>query len=1018
MTLALIIVVLVVSAAGLRLYYSDYKIKLLVENALSGLGGGRVSIDDFRLEGWLTIHIGGLKIEDTEFESAWLEISSLDMEIDPGELFSRKLFIKKIIIEGGKLDYERFPSMDSSNAVDEPSKGETTLPVAVFVERFSVSDLVISGPEFECAPSIEFGMIEFNDLDDYSFTYAIRDDSGRVHYHGDSLRVEGQVAFSIKGSVSDSLPTKQEIMIRIFESSAGFPDEYDLGQLELTALATSEPGSRHIAIDSLGISLNDRSIIRFVGNIDLSSGISLAFNASGTVWQVSDFADLANRLRIPLKTEGKMRLSEGRFMYSGSSILYDFTLDIEDIGLRFGEQLLVSGINGQVFSDGDLGQIVFGSSLTIDSVLALSPDGSVVRLKGLSAAVESEISESDYSLNITSGIVDFLGGRLDFSAFSENSSVSGELRISDINLAKVSSEAAGYADTMVFGLLDLRVDIGGALDSISSALRADARNVIVIIAGDTLELGDQGLEINSLTSLEPGLIKTSVDFVIGPLIKGIGALDYPLEAGAEDSLVVSYDMDIDNSLIPSYFPIALSRALGNIDISGSSSLSGRLASSADSISLQGRTDLSILPTDLLAEDFRSLLFQLVSASEIEVSPDSVSVSFKGDIDELYAEDYSDLPFPDVHFRGDLLSVSDSTWTLSSFAAEIPSHKMILSASGQFGASGDIDYFDLDVGLEFSSDEPVPLNSLISAVGSVSVRSRIKQFGDLLEFSGSLRLDSVTLTGMEDFYCGELNGEIPFYGKINLYDSLFVVEKSVGNFNRSSYRRIRRVGSSSGSGMISADVAAMGNIAATNLEIDILFRDGALAIPSFTGEILGGTFGGGLSLDFREVNLLREYPDYEKLMYKVAMEAASLDFNQLVYGFGPHEGKADLTCAAYFNGRGILMPGEDYDIDGRFHISRMGPEVLDRIFDFIDPENQNPGVIQTRGLLNKRFLGIIDMSYKPKEFVVEIKHGSLYPGLYMSQPFYASVIPLMRIPMPIRYGRIPLDIVLTGTEERK
>ena len=1018
-SLAGFLILILLSAVALRLYYSDSKIKSVLESSLGDAFGGRVTIGDLRLDHWLTIQLSDIVVKNENVDSGWLEIGRVDIDIDLRELLSKTLHVRRFAVEGGRFDYANIPSFDSSSAAGDSTAGFGALPLRIIVDNFTVSGMTIIGPELDGVLGIELDNFYLGGLTDYSFSYDIRLDSGHLHYLADTLKATGDFELSLAGSVSDSLPAGQRLVLNIADTRLNFPEEYALGDMEVTVLATTDPGSKRIVFDSLGVSLNDRTIIGFKGDIDLSSGLRLALDASGTVWQVADFADLANRLRIPLKPKGEMLLSEGRIIYTESGILYDFTLDITDVGLRFGEEILIAGINGQVFSDGDLEQIVFGSSLTIDSIMAVSPDGSVVKLRGISSAVESEISESDYSLNITSGIVDFLGGRLDFDAFSENSKVTGGLKISDINLAQVSSGAAGYADTVVFGLLDLTVDIGGVLDSITSVLRADAKNVTVIAAGDTLSLGDQGLEINSITRLNPDLMKTSIDYTVGPLIKGKGELEYPFGKSSGDSLVVSYNLDIDNSLLPSYFPSSLARAIGDIDISGLSNLAGRLTSPSDSIALQGSTDLSVYPTDLLVEDFRSLLFQLVSVSKIELSPDSVTVSFNGNIDELYAEEYSDLPFPDIRFGGELVSLNDTTWSLSSFTAEIPSHNVNLSVYGQFGTSGDIDFSDLVVEFDFTAQEPVPLNSLISASGRVSARSQLKQYGDLLDFSGSLSMDNVILTGENDLYCGGINGEIPFYGELNLYDSMFVAGQPDRALNRSTFRKITHANRlSTGYGAVSVDVVASGDIAATNLEIDLLFRDGSLEIPSFSGEFLGGTLGGDLSLDFTDVNMLREYPDYANFKYDVALEAAGLDFNQLVYGFGPYSSKADLSAAAYFQGRGIVMPGEDYDIDGRFHISRMGPEVIDRILDFIDPENQNPGVVQTRSLLNKKLLGIINMSYKPKEFIIEIKHGSLYPALYMSQPFITSVIPLMRIPMPIRYGRIPLDIILAGTEEKK
>ncbi|MEE9553759.1 MAG: hypothetical protein V3W18_05625 [candidate division Zixibacteria bacterium] len=1016
--LAIIVIVPVIFVLGLRLYYSDSRLRSIVEDKLGEGLESHVSIGDLEIDGWLGLRLENLVLRETEADSTWMEINEIQIDFAPGEIISRNARFREISVRGGSINYGLIPAFDTSAGSGEETDDFVRSPLKVLIDTFSLTGFRITGPEIDFMLDLDLDDIVFSGIDDYSFSYDIKTDSGRFHYFSNTLSARSDFEFSADGFISDSVSASQRIDFNLANIKIGFPEEYIIGDFRTALLATTKPESSKIVIDSVGFSLNSRSIIDFEGDIEFAPRQRLKLDASGTVWRVSDFADLANRLDIPLKPTGDVLLSEGRLVYTSSGIIYDFTLDISRLGFEFGEELKVAGINGQIFSDGDLGQIIFGSSLTVDSLIAVSPDGSTVRLKGISSAVEAEISESDYSLNITSGIVDFLGGRLDFSAFSENSRVSGELRVSDLDLARVSSGGTGLVDTTVFGLLDLTVDIGGDLDSVSTIFRADAENVIVITEEDTLRLGDQGLEINSVTLLGDENIKTSLDYTIGPLITGEGEIEYPLGQSGGDSLVISYDMEVDNSLLPSYFPTSLARAIGDIDISGISNLTGRLTSHPDSIALMGSSDLSVHSTDLLVEDFRSLLFQLVSVSEVEIAPESVLVSFRGNIAELYAEEYSDLPFPDVRFEGKMASKSDTTWELLSFVADIPSINSKVTAYGEFGIIDGVDYSNFNLKIDFQSDEPVAINSMISVNGKIYSEVTIKQLGEVLKFDGTLGLDNVTLTSVNDFYCVGLKGDFPYSGSLNLSDSLFVKRAGEATINRSTFRRNRRAEMESGYGTITAEIVSFGDIASTNLSIALLFRDGVLEIPSLTGELLGGNLGGGIRLDLTDMNMLREYPDYENIRYELSLETANLDFNQLVYGFGPHADKANLTSAAYFSGRGIVASGEDYDIEGLFHISRMGPQVIDRILDFIDPENQNPGVVQTRSLLNKKLLGFINVSYKPEEFIVEIKHNSLYPGLYMSQPFYANLIPLMRIPMPIRYGRIPLDVILAETEENR
>ena len=987
-----------------------------MEKNLSETFDGEAAVGDFELDGWLRLRLHGIVVRYRGENATWLSINDLSIELNPWSILSKEIHISRIKLEGGILDFGKLQPRQTTPSATAHADTVLALPLSLIIDTCSLANVKVTGPDAEFVLGLYLENLFFRSLDDFSLSYKIEIDQGKIHFQSDSLELGGDFTLRGAGFVSDSISGSQILSLAVKNIVVEIPDPYNIGDFEMTGLLTAGISSGEIIIDSLGLSLNGHSIIDLTGKAVMKPRPRLELDAEKTEWKVAGFADLAGRLGFPIKPDGVIALDEGRFVYTPSGIIYDFALEISDLGFEFGDNFKIEGIDGQVYSDGDLGQIIFGSSLTVKSLFASSPDGSSVRLKGISSAVEAEVSESEYSLNITSGIVDILGGKVDFSAFSQNSKLTGRLKISDMNLAQVSSQAAGSPDTTIFGFLDLTVDIGGVLDSISTILRADARNVTVVVAEDTLELGDQDLEIKSTTLVKSHNLQSSAEYSIGPLIKGSSELSYPMGETAADSMVISFDFNIDNSLIPTYFPSSLSASLGPVDISGWSALKGRLASPVGSVAMIGKSVLTIRPTDLLVEDFRSLLFQLAGISEVDITEDGIDITIQGGIGELYAEEYSDLPFPDVEFRGKMVSTSDTTWRMTDVTAEIPSIKASVTATGDFGIAGDETFSDIIMNLSFKSDDPVAINSLLSIEGALTAQAALKQRGETLAFSGDLTLAGVALTGKDGLYCGAINGTIPFSGAINLNDSLFARFADEAAVGRSTYRRNRSATPSlAGFGKVAMDLVLFGDLSASGIEADILFKNGIVEIPYFAGEILGGGFIGDVTYDLREVNMMREYPDYEKTRYDISFETADLDFNQLVYGLGPFESKANFTSAAYFHGRGIPAGGQDYSIEGTFHISQMGPQTLNRVLDFIDPENQNPAVAQTRGLLNRKFLGVLDMSYKPKEFIVEIKHGALYPGLYMSQPFFADLVPLLKIPMPIRYGRIPLNTVLSGME---
>lgn len=1000
-----------------RLYFTDARIKSMLEDRIGENLSSRVRIGSFEISGWLEVSAGDIRVTDKKSDSTWFGLERFYLKIDPAAMLSGEFLIRQVIIDGGFLEHAGVPQFETLESVSEETDVWSPPSIKIAIDTCAVNDFIISKPEGELALSVSMAEGYYRGIDDLALTYNIKGREGVIRYVTDTLDIRGVFEFSVQGSISNLDRTPQNLAFNLDELSIHTTDSYDIGKIEIRANVIADLNRQQATIESLNVDLNDAPVAAFTGHLEFGEKPKIRLEADSTEWEFAQFEELADRLGLPMESRGKIALQEGRFTFSPGGIGYDFTLDISELGFDFGDGLKIAGINGLIFSDGDLDEIIFGSSLSIRSVSGSTPDGSSFLLEGISSAVEAEISETDYFLNITSDIKEFLGGEVDLSAFSENSKIDGELVISNVSLAEVSSRAAGQQDTTVIGLFDLKVDLAGVLDSLTAELKARAEDIDIIVQGDTMHLGDQDLEIASTTLIRNDLISSSIDYKLGPLIAGSGNASYPIRKVAGDSLVLTFDMDIDNSLLPGYFPPSLAAAIGGVDISGWSGLKGRLTSPRDTVSIAGKSELSIRSTDLLIEDFQSLLFQLVSISEVEITERGVGITFSGDIGELYAEDYSDLCFSGVIFQGEMISSSDTTWRLTNFAAQVPSLNCAIYAAGDFGFAGDVPFSNFTVRLDFHSDESVALNSVISMKGDLAINMVAEQKGNIFKFSGDASFADMTLSGVDMFYCDAVNGRIPFSGSVNLEDSLLIGSEEKSSPAHSVYRRIRLMDKeATGFGNVDIGMIAVGPVSATDIEGDISFKDGILEIPYFSGDLLGGNFIGRIEVDLQNVNLMREYPDYEESEYDINLEMASLDFNQLVYGFGPYKSKANFTADAAFRGRGIIAPGEDYSIEGMLHISEMGPKVVDRVLDVLDPENENPGAVQTRSLLNKKLLGIVDMSYRPTRFSFEIKHGAMYPRLFMNQPFFADVIPLLRVPMPVEYGRIPLNTIVNTIKE--
>ncbi len=1014
---ALFFLTIILLALAARLYFSDTRIKGLLENYAGQSLDSRATIDSLTINGWLDLDIRDLKISEKNTGTPWLVIEDLRMSFDPFALLSARLSIDELIVSRGFLDYSKIPAVGSGESETAETDSGLKTPLDITLNRCRVNDFEITGPEADFAVNIDIAGFEFSDLNDFSSSFGIIIKDGLIHYLSDSLRADGSFEFDLTGHIASEGKTEQKLSLSLRDLMISIGDTYPVGDIDLASEISADIAEKSIAINNLRIDFDNTKLIEFSGLVDLKEPPKLDLKAREADWKLAKFDRLVKQWGIPLDLRGDLSLEEAEIRVTPSAVSYDFTLALSNIETGYSDQIRIDGINGRIFSSGDMGEIIFGSSLDIDSVTGTKADGSVVRLRKISTAIETEITDADFNFNITSGISDFMGGAFDLSAFSQNSRVQGELKAANLDLAEISSRVAGRNDTSVFGIFNLTVDLSGVLDSINARISARADGMRIVEDSDTLSLGTQNFTMSAITIIRNGFIDSKADYRAGDVIVGKASVNLPIQTSSRDSLVFSFDLDIDNALIPGYLPPSLISAVGALDLSGQSALSGRFASSTDSVSFRGTSSLTIKPTDILIEDFQSLFSNLVGISEVKIDEKGVSISSNNDIGELYAENYSDITFPMVNFSGEIISSSDTTWRLTNAMIMIPSIKTSVAAVGEIGYSQNVPFSNITLHIGFESPDPVRLAKEITIDGAFQADLNLAQTGDLLSISGGFDPYNVNIVMLEEYRVRGISGHLPIRGEFNLAESLFVGTSDPADIISSRYIRERSSGTASElTGQIDIQKILAGPIVVSEIGVDIAFENGVLRIPDFSGTLLGGNFSGQILADFGNVNLMREFPDYEKLKYRFAIEMTGLDFNRLVNQFGPYEKKAEFSADASFAGRGIIAKGENFTIDGNFHISEMGSDVANRILDVLDPDNQNPGVTQTRSLMNRKFLGIIDLSYRPDNFSFELKHGSVYPRLFMDQPFFAEAIPIIRIPMPIEYGRIPLKTILNAVKE--
>lgn len=1010
-------VLAVITLIGLRIYFNDGRIKNLIADTIKENIGGYVTIGSLDIRGFIKIELKDLELRNEKSDSIWLRIADIRADLDPLELVTGDLHVSDLIITNLFVNYIHFPDFREVSAESEAPPEETKLPFDFIMDRFELANLVISGPEAELKFDLIMSRISFLATDNFSATYSLNTNKGLIHYYSEDFSLAGTCDISAAGVLSSSENTSQDFKaglsdIRFFAGESLFVDDFSMNLNTI-----SKFGEKLVAVDDLTFELNEEEILGFTGELRLNEKPELSLRARRKSWDIGALNPLLEDFKIPLLLTGSISIEDLSISGSSSYSSYDFTMDINDVGIDYDNMIFLGGVNGSIYSGGEPGLVVFGSSLTADSISGGSDFERLFGLYKLSSAVEAEISSTDVYFNITTGIADFFGGEFDIFAFTESSKIDGDLRVENVNLSKAVSTFLTGEDIDFSGLFDMALKVSGRTDSLQSNLSATLENLNIRLEEDSLFIPRQDFNFSASTVIDKESVNSRFAYEVQKSISGEGEFLYPLKSTPLDSIIMYYKMNLDNSILPSYLPSAALEALGAVELSGGSVIDGRFSSPVDTFVFTGSSKLTIEPTDILIDNFQSVLYSLISVSELEITERGVSLFSNSGIEDLFNENYSELDFSGITIEGEVVSLSDTTWRITNMSAKIPSLKSRLDLMGDFGYAGGSPFSNLTLYLTFDSDEPVEVGNQLYIKGKLKAEIKAGSIDTSLEYSGLADFSDVEIESRGIFKCGDVNGDIPFSGKINLRDSMFVAGGDIKEISGSGYQRARLAN------MLAREYGRLkiGRIEADpfyifDINIDAGFRDGVFDIPYLTGELLGGNFYGLLRADLRNVNLMREIPNYEAMSYRLDLELSNLDFNQLIYGLGPFEQRADFGADAHFRGSGIIAPDEDYTISGSFHITKMGPGVAIRVLDVLDPENSNPGIMQTKELLNRKLLGFIDMSYKPKNFSFELKHGSLYPRLFMDQPFFADVLPLVRVPMPVEYGRIPVKSLLANLRE--
>lgn len=243
------------------------------------------------------------------------------------------------------------------------------------------------------------------------------------------------------------------------------------------------------------------------------------------------------------------------------------------------------------------------------------------------------------------------------------------------------------------------------------------------------------------------------------------------------------------------------------------------------------------------------------------------------------------------------------------------------------------------------EKALALKDRVRAEGNLVSHLALRLAGDKqLELDGSATFDHFRLSLPPSLRVGEINGKFLFNKKLWLNPSLldhpaqefYASEKGFFNQLRdySQYKNILKIDAVEWEGQKASDIT-----------LDVFYKNNRLMVEKFLFDVLKGSVAGNL--------FLVHGPQGPRLNF--TSEFAGLDFGALL---DPDGKKKDLEAQVDGNvefGFQVIQGRETDPISldqlrTQIDITRVGPETLDRILLFLDPEESKPALVDTRAKL--------------------------------------------------------------------
>ena len=1030
------------SGVVLLLVFPEEKAGSFVSKKLSDALGRPVRVESVSINPFGRIDVRGVRVGFTEEEGiergAFFSLDRLGIQFKWLPLLKKRLDISGVLIDGPRLHLVSLHKDGSAAAKEKMRAAE-----------------VDSGSPPKRLP-LAFGLFHLT-LNDFRFTMTIPDSSGEtflaldgVHLDASNLSLPRDYTEAPEGLRGRVRLFMQRGSILLKKNGTGIQAAADLNlegrwekekrwslgmdfsvtpmeaeagsEVRLSLQADGEGYGDQIHIGGMELCIGKMKMATLSGEVEhLGRGMSFDLSLGGDAMVLEDLKHELGRL-LPARwmkpiegmdVEGSLLLMEGkvsgsldRFTFRCRSALHDVKVAYPSGGIHVG------GSKGVLCAEGEWrGQSIEAGKIVCDmdaeSVEYRMNDSVSFSLKDVFIAVNSEMNRNFLPVrgSLHGGSGKLFGGSLGFD-FNWTLDSRPAVGIAGIQINgrlhgdSLRAEAMPNVPQGTTGMLNVTADVvSDASDGVEVSVSAVSPGISYIV--DTQTETTPGLELTSTMALnmdselrewrvDSGTVQLN-DLVFGKLS---GSFD-----AAEKSFRIRFsEGEVRNERLFHFFPSKLQKQLETMRFFGKEAVAVEIDGRRIGDSLSVRMDGNLQFMGVRIEDPVHFLRleDIAGGTRFRGNPRFLEGEAEVTVGRLFLERMRQKPFAGSVIRFDWrMQDRDSLWTENG-TMDMKSMGVkgdIFFGMGQMKKSPTM---TADFNAVFQSEDSVEMTEGMSVSGRMTCGvhgEMIDAEKRWLRVTGDLEFDSLNVVKSGLFALTEMQGRVPFQFDVDAVNKVllpppdYVIHPWMRVENqRTVYRNLFPRMGALRVGRI--DVAGY---QMQELVLDALVEQGTVQIPLYNVRVLGGNVGGSMVFHLRT-------GQKKDIAYEIRAQAARINSAALMGESRGREEETELNATLVLKGRGIDIE-QGIDLDGYFHITKMGPDFASTLLRGMDPQGSDRSIRMTRRLLN--------MGWKPKLFSFELRHGYVYPALSLSQPWFSPI----RIPGELEYGRLPLAFFL-------